>query len=156
VGEDHGRTEGDESCDHPGDEMVRLNVAEPAHRLGIPEAGVRKRVQRGQIPYERDDGLLFVWVSPAETRRAESRDDEVAATARGRGINREIARTGKESTRASANPPEATRITPGAKTMTSTSASRAARSTKPKVRREITIGVGSAPFARRNVLCPRP
>ncbi len=56
--------------------MVRLNVAEAAHRLGISEAGVRKRVQRGQIPHERDDdGRLFVWVSPGETRHAASRDE---------------------------------------------------------------------------------
>jgi hypothetical protein len=55
--------------------MVPLTVAEAAHRLGISEAGVRKRAQRGQIPHERDDvGRLFVWVSPGETRHAESRD----------------------------------------------------------------------------------
>src|SRR5688572_22191759 len=55
--------------------MVRLTVAEAADRLGITEAGVRKRVQRGQIPHERgDDGRLLVWISPGETRHAESRD----------------------------------------------------------------------------------
>jgi hypothetical protein len=76
VGEDRGSTEGDGSRDRPGDEMVRLNVAEAAQRLGISEAGVRKRLQRGQIPYERDDdGRLFVWVSPAETRHAASREE---------------------------------------------------------------------------------
>ena len=54
-------TEGDESRDRPGDEMVRLTVAEAADRLGISEASVRKRVQRGQIPHERgDDGRVFV------------------------------------------------------------------------------------------------
>ena len=69
-------TEGDESRDRPGDEMVRLTVAEAADQLGISEAGVRKRVQRGQIPHERDDtGRVFVWVSPGETRHAESRDE---------------------------------------------------------------------------------
>ena len=72
--ENRTRTERDESRDRPGDEMVRLSVAEAAHRLGISEAGVRKLVQREQIPYERDDGRLFVWVSPGETRHAESRD----------------------------------------------------------------------------------
>ena len=76
MGEDRGRTERDLSRDRPGDEMVRFNVAEAAHRLGISEAGVRKRVQRGQIPHERDDaGRLFVWISPGETRHAASRDD---------------------------------------------------------------------------------
>jgi hypothetical protein len=76
MGEDRSRTERDVSRDRPGDEMVRFNVAEAAHRLGISEAGVRKRVQRGQIPHERDDaGRLFVWISPGETRHAASRDD---------------------------------------------------------------------------------
>jgi hypothetical protein len=69
-------TEHDQSRDRPGDEMVRLTVAEAASRLGISEAGVRKRVQRNQIPYERgDDGRLLVWISPGETRHAESRDE---------------------------------------------------------------------------------
>ncbi len=76
MGEDWGRSERDVFRDRPGDEMVRFNVAEAAHRLGISEAGVRKRVQRGQIPHERDDaGRLFVWISPGETRHAASRDD---------------------------------------------------------------------------------
>jgi hypothetical protein len=76
MGEDRGRTERDVYRDRPGDEMVRFNVAEAAHRLGISEAGVRKRVQRGQIPHERDDaGRLFVWISPRETRHAESQDE---------------------------------------------------------------------------------
>jgi hypothetical protein len=55
--------------------MVRLTVAEAALKLGISEAGVRKRVQRNQITHERGhDGRLRVWVSPDETRHAESRD----------------------------------------------------------------------------------
>ena len=67
-------TERDESRDRPGDEMVRLTVSEAADRLGTTEAGVRKRVQRGQIPHERgEDGRLFVWISPGETRHAGSR-----------------------------------------------------------------------------------
>ena len=69
-------TEHDQSRDRPGDEMVRFTVAEAAEALGISEAGVRKRVQRNQIPHERgNDGRLFVWVSPGETRHAESRDE---------------------------------------------------------------------------------
>jgi transposase-like protein len=70
-------TQRDPSRDRPGDEMVRITVAEAAQRLGISEAGVRKRVQRNQIAHEHDDdGRLFVWVSPGETRRAESRDGD--------------------------------------------------------------------------------
>ena len=50
-------------------------MAEAADKLGITEAGVRKRVQRGQITHGRGaDGRLFVWISPGETRHAESRD----------------------------------------------------------------------------------
>jgi hypothetical protein len=68
-------TEHDQSRDRPGDQMARLTVAEAADQLGITEAGVRKRIQRGQIPHERDDtGRVFVWISPGETRHAESRD----------------------------------------------------------------------------------
>jgi hypothetical protein len=58
--------------------MARLTVAEAAKVLGITEAGVRKRVQRSQIPHERDDGgRVWVWVSPGETRDAESRDEPI-------------------------------------------------------------------------------
>jgi hypothetical protein len=68
-------TKSDQSRDRAGDEMVRLTVAEAALKLGMSEAGVRKRVQRNQIPHERgDDGRLRVWVSPGEARHAESRD----------------------------------------------------------------------------------
>jgi excisionase family DNA binding protein len=57
--------------------MARLTVAEAAKVLGITESGVRKRVQRSQIPHERDGGRVWVWVSPGETRQAESRDEPV-------------------------------------------------------------------------------
>jgi hypothetical protein len=71
-------TEGDQSRDRPGDEMVRLTVAKAARRLGISEAGVRKRIQRGQIPYERgDDRRVWVWISPGEEREAEDRDEPI-------------------------------------------------------------------------------
>ena len=57
------------------DQLDRLTVAEAADRLGITESGVRKRVQRGQIPHERDDrGRVWVWLSPDEKRRDQSRD----------------------------------------------------------------------------------
>ena len=69
-------TEQDQSRDRPGDQMARITVAEAAMRIGISEAGVRKRVQRDQITHERDqDGRLWVWVSPGETRRDESHDE---------------------------------------------------------------------------------
>jgi hypothetical protein len=56
--------------------MVRVTVAEAARRLNISEAGVRKRIQRDQIPHERDaERRVWVWVSPGEVRHAESRDE---------------------------------------------------------------------------------
>jgi hypothetical protein len=68
-------TKSDQARDRAGDEMVRLTVAEAALKLGISEAGVRERIQRNQIPHERDDdGSLRVWVSPGEARHAEFRD----------------------------------------------------------------------------------
>jgi excisionase family DNA binding protein len=52
-----------------------MSVAEAARRLGISEGGVRKRVQRRQIPHERDErGRLWVWLDPTETRRDQSQD----------------------------------------------------------------------------------
>lgn len=67
--------ERDESRDRPGDRMARITVAEAADRLGISEAGIRKRIQRDQIPHERgEDGRVFVWISPSETRHAKYRD----------------------------------------------------------------------------------
>jgi len=43
--------------------------------LGISEAGVRKRVQRGQIPYERDEtGRLWVYLDASVTEGRKSRD----------------------------------------------------------------------------------
>src|SRR3712207_8137426 len=41
--EDSSMTNSDKSRDHPGDPMARLTVVEAADRLGISEAGVRKR-----------------------------------------------------------------------------------------------------------------
>jgi excisionase family DNA binding protein len=68
VGEDHTR-------DRPGDTLDRITTAEAARRLGITEGAVRKRAQRGKIPHERDeDGRLWVWLSPGETRRDSPRD----------------------------------------------------------------------------------
>src|SRR5829696_6141975 len=53
-GEDRTMTERDQSRDRPGDAMVRVNVAEAADCLGISEAVVRKRIQRDQMPHERE------------------------------------------------------------------------------------------------------
>ncbi len=56
-------------------ERERVTVQEAARRLGISESAVRKRVQRQQIEYEREeDGRLFVYLDRGETGRDEVRD----------------------------------------------------------------------------------
>jgi hypothetical protein len=57
------------------DRLDRLTTREAADLLDITEAGVGKRVQRGQIPHERDDtGRLWVYLDPRETDRDRLRD----------------------------------------------------------------------------------
>lgn len=46
----------------------RVTVQEAAERMGISESAIRKRVQRGKIPYEHDqEGRLWVWIDQAVT-----------------------------------------------------------------------------------------
>ena len=65
----------------------RVTVAEAARLLGVTQSAVRKRIQRGTIPWDKDaEGRIFVYVTPSETRRDEtsgaiqgqSRDELVA------------------------------------------------------------------------------
>jgi hypothetical protein len=61
--------------DESRDSLERLTTAQAASRLGISEAGVRKRVQRGQMPYDRDDtGRLWVYLAASATEGQKSRD----------------------------------------------------------------------------------
>lgn len=61
--------------DESRDSLERLTTAQAASRLGISEAGVRKRVQRGQMPHERDDtGRLWVYLDASATEGHKSRD----------------------------------------------------------------------------------
>jgi hypothetical protein len=61
--------------DESRDSLERLTTAQAASRLGISEAGVRKRVQRGQMPHERDDtGRLWVYLDTSETAWQRLRD----------------------------------------------------------------------------------
>ncbi len=65
--------------------MDKLSVSEAASRLGVTQSAVRKRVQRGQIPYEKDErGHTFVYLSRDESRNG-SRDEHT-------GPSRETAR----------------------------------------------------------------
>ncbi len=61
--------------DESRDSLERLTTAQAASRLGISEAGVRKRVQRGQMPHERDEtGRLWVYLDTSVTEGQKSRD----------------------------------------------------------------------------------
>jgi len=61
--------------DESRDSLERLTTAQAASKLGISEAGVRKRVQRGQMPHERDEtGRLWVYLDTSETAGQRARD----------------------------------------------------------------------------------
>jgi hypothetical protein len=70
----------DESRDNPVEEvkmrgngsherpMDRVTVPEAAGMLGIGQSAVRKRIQRGTIPWDKDEeGRVYVYVDPSET-----------------------------------------------------------------------------------------
>jgi hypothetical protein len=59
--------------DGPGRGALRLTVPQAAERLGITQDAVRKRVKRGYIEWDKDDGgRLYVWVDPTETLKETS------------------------------------------------------------------------------------
>ena len=61
--------------------MDRLSVAEAAKVLGVTQAAVYKRIQRGTIAYVKDDeGHVFVYVDPTNTPTDKSMDGEVGVT----------------------------------------------------------------------------
>ena len=65
--------EGD-AVDESQDSLERLTTAQAASKLGISEAGVRKRLQRGQMPHERDEtGRLWVYLDTRVTEGQKSR-----------------------------------------------------------------------------------
>ena len=50
-------------------DLHRLTVTEAAAMMGVTESAVRKRVQRGQIPHDKEDnGRLYVYLDPRESR----------------------------------------------------------------------------------------
>lgn len=56
---------GNESRDRPVD---RISVPEAAELLGVTQSAVRKRVQRGTIPWDKDsEGRIYVYVDMSET-----------------------------------------------------------------------------------------
>lgn len=61
------------SRDRPVD---RVTVPEAADLLGVTQSAVRKRIQRGTIPWDKDgEGRIFVYVDPTETSPGTVDDD---------------------------------------------------------------------------------
>ena len=57
--------EGNGRRDGPVD---RMTVPEAAELLGVSQSAVRKRIQRGTIPWDKDEeGRIYVYVDPSET-----------------------------------------------------------------------------------------
>jgi predicted DNA-binding transcriptional regulator AlpA len=47
--------------------MDRVSVAEAAHRLGISQDAVYKRIKRGTIPWEKgEDDKTYVWIDEVD------------------------------------------------------------------------------------------
>ncbi len=45
----------------------RVTIQEAAHRLGVKEDAIRKRIQRGNMRHEKaDDGRVYVWVDTTQ------------------------------------------------------------------------------------------
>ncbi len=45
----------------------RVTIQEAAHRLGVKEDAIRKRIQRGSMRHEKaDDGRVYVWVDTTQ------------------------------------------------------------------------------------------
>ena len=69
---------GSESRDRPVD---RLSVPEAAELLGVTQSAVRKRIQRGTIPWDKDsEGRIYVYVDLSETSHETGRDKARDAT----------------------------------------------------------------------------
>jgi hypothetical protein len=63
---------GDASRDRPVD---RVTVPEAAEMMGITQSAIRKRVQRGTIPWDKDgEGRIYVYVDHSETSPETRRD----------------------------------------------------------------------------------
>jgi excisionase family DNA binding protein len=60
----------------------RMTVPEAAELLGVTQSAVRKRVQRGTIPWDKDsEGRIYVYVDLSETSPETVRDKSRDATA---------------------------------------------------------------------------
>ncbi len=58
------------------DTLVRLSVPEAASRLGVTQSAIRKRVQREQVPFDKDErGFTYVYLSHGELRDSDNGKD---------------------------------------------------------------------------------
>lgn len=59
----------------PQDALDRLTVAQAAHRLGVTQDAVRKRIARGTIRHEKDyEGRIFVYLDTFESESKTNQD----------------------------------------------------------------------------------
>jgi hypothetical protein len=61
--------------------LIRLTVPEAANLLGVTRDAIYKRVQRDQIPWDKDEeGRVYVYVEASKPVEAESTDNARAST----------------------------------------------------------------------------
>ncbi len=54
----------------------RVTIQEAAHRLGVKEDAIRKRIQRGSLKHEKtQEGRVFVWVDAAQDTTQDAAED---------------------------------------------------------------------------------
>jgi hypothetical protein len=55
--------------------VERVTVPEAAELMGVTQSAVRKRMQRGTIPWDKDgEGRIYVYVDPSETSPGTGKD----------------------------------------------------------------------------------
>ena len=65
-------TNGSTSHECPAD---RVTVSEAAEMVGVTQSAIRKRVQRGTIPWDKDsEGRIYVYVNPSDTSPEAGKD----------------------------------------------------------------------------------
>ena len=81
---DGAHAEGNGREDSPVD---RVTVPEAADLLGVTQSAVRKRIQRGTIPWDKDEeGRIFVYVDPSDAG-PETGEDTSRDTAAGQSLD---------------------------------------------------------------------
>lgn len=79
---------GEEYRDYP---MDRMTVSEASETLRVTQSAIRKRIQRGTIPWDKDDeGRIYVYVDSSETSHETAEDksqDLVSGPSRGELVN---------------------------------------------------------------------